>query len=110
MPTFELCLLFLMGGLAWLWSDSMQAHAIGVQAVKKACEEEGLQLLDDTIALRSVKPQRNEEGWMSLARVYQFEYSNTGDNRRRGSVHLIGHHVVMLNLGLRLVSSSTTLH
>ena len=47
---------------------------------------------------------------MRLRRVYHFEYSDTGDNRRNGHVTLLGSELVMLHLphthrsGLRLVS------
>ena len=43
-------------------------------------------------------------------RVYDFEYSDTGDNRRNGSVVMLGHRVVVLNLGLRLVPPQRALH
>jgi hypothetical protein len=108
MTTAEIVILIVLGGLTWLWFDSFKARETGIHAVKKACEAEGLQLLDETIALVSLRPQRNDEGRLSLARVYAFEYSDTGDNRRRGSVHLLGHKVTMLNIGLRLVWSNKT--
>jgi len=41
-----------------------------------------------------------------LQRVYTFEYSDTGDNRRCGSVVLLGHNVSMINIGLRLAPGS----
>lgn len=91
--------------IAWFWFDSLKAREIGIQAVRDACEAEGLQLLDETISLVNVKPARNERGRWFWRRVYQFEYSDTGDNRRRGSVHLLGCRVVLLNVGLRLAAS-----
>lgn len=102
----DIVILLVLGALVWLWFDSFTAREAGIEAVRRACAAEGLQLLDETIALRSLRLKRNEDGQMTLARVYCFEYSDTGDNRRRGSVYLLGHKVAMLNLGLRLVASN----
>jgi hypothetical protein len=109
MTTVEIVILIVLGGLVWLWFDSFKAQEAGIHAVRRACEAEGLQLLDETIALVSLRLRRNDEGRLSLARVYAFEYSDTGDNRRRGSVHLLGHKITMLNVGLRLAWSNKTL-
>ncbi|MCX7111216.1 MAG: DUF3301 domain-containing protein [Proteobacteria bacterium] len=106
----EIASLIIIALVAWFWSDSLRARETGVKAVRRACEEEGLQLLDETISLFSMKPGRNDYGRMVLRRVYQFEFSDTGENRRRGSVHLLGQQVVLLNVGLRLVSDDRTLH
>ena len=51
-----------------------------------------------------------DDGRLLLRRVYNFEYSDTGDNRRNGSVVLLGHRVVLLNVGLRAVPALRTLH
>ncbi len=105
MNVLEIAIPILVAGLAWLWFDGAKARETGIQLVRKACETESLQLLDETIALASLKPVRTEDGWLAWRRVYEFEYSDTGNNRRRGSVHLIGQGVTLLNLGPRLVSS-----
>ncbi len=109
-PTVELVGLLVLGGGAWLWFDSLKARDIGIDAARTACASEGLQLLDDTVSVASLRPARNEDGRLVLRRVYAFEYSDTGDNRRRGSVVLLGHRVVVLNIGLRLVPADRTLH
>lgn len=110
MPTFEIFSLILLGLLAWLWFDSFQAREAAIKSARFACETESLQFLDETVALASLRPVRNEEGQLVLRRVYKFEFSDTGDNRRNGSTVLLGHRVVVVNIGLRLVTSNTTLH
>ncbi len=112
MPIFEVVSLAVLGGLAWLWVDSLRARDAGIQAVRSACVAEDMQLLDETVAIVGLKPERNDDGQLVLRRVYEFEYSDTGDNRRRGSVILRGRHVTVLNLGLRPVPTdrSRTLH
>lgn len=73
-----------------------------MREARAACAAENLLLLDDTVAVRSLRPVRDDAGRLRLQRVYDFEYSDTGDNRRRGSVTLLGDEVVMLSLFARL--------
>ena len=110
MPTLELFGLLVLCAISWLWYDSLRARDAGIQAVRRACDAESLQLLDETVAIAGLKLQRNEDGQLALRRVYEFEYSDTGDNRRRGSVVMLGQRVLVLNVGLRLVPSQRTLH
>ena len=110
MPILEIVSLGILGGLAWLWFDSLKARDAGIDAARAACAAEGLQLLDDTVAIASLKLARDDDGQLLLQRAYEFEYSDTGDNRRCGSVILLGQRVVILNVGLRPVPDDRTLH
>lgn len=110
MPDFELFGLIALAFIAWLWYDSLKARDAGMGAVRAVCAAEGLQLLDDTVAIAGLKPERNDEGRLVLRRVYEFEYSDTGNDRRHGSVVLHGHRVIVLNVGLHGVSADRTLH
>lgn len=103
MPSFELVSLLILAALAWLWFDSLSARDAGVRAARAACESENLQFLDDTVSIASLQPARTDSGRMVLKRVYVFEFSDTGNNRRKGSVILHGATVVLVNIGLRLV-------
>lgn len=98
MELLELLVLGLMAAGIWLWLDSLKTREIGVLAAQQACAEEGLQLLDDTVVIRSLRPARDDDGQLRLRRVYAFEYSDTGDNRRPGSVTLLGQRVEYLHL------------
>ncbi|MCX7171674.1 MAG: DUF3301 domain-containing protein [Proteobacteria bacterium] len=110
MPGFELVSLVILSGLAWLWFDSLKARDAAIAATRRACETEGLLLLDDTVAIASLKPDRDAEGRLKLRRVYEFEYSDTGNNRRKGSVVIQGYRILIINIGLRLVPEERTLH
>ena len=110
MPTFEIISIVALSALVWLWFDSTRARAIGIRSAKAACDADGLQLLDDTVSIASVTLARNDGGQLLLRRTYTFDYSDTGDNRRRGSVVLLGHDVLLVNVGFRLASISQTLH
>lgn len=94
----ELILLGLFLALGWLWWDSMQAREAAVAAARAACEAENLQFLDDTVGIASLRPARNADGRPLLQRAYDFEFSDTGDNRVRGSVVTLGRRVILLRL------------
>lgn len=110
MPGFELVSLLIIGGVVWLWFDSLRARDSAVTAARTACTAEGLLLLDDTVAIAGLKPARDGDGRLRLRRVYEFEYSDTGNNRRKGSIVLQGHRVLIVNIGLRLVPGERVLH
>lgn len=107
MPTFETISILALGLAAWWWLDSVKARDIGILAVKAACSAKGLQLLDDTVSFAELRMARDDDGRLMLKRRYAFEYSTTGEDRRRGSVALLGHHVVALDLGLKLVGADS---
>lgn len=98
---FETVAFIALCALGWFWLDGIKVREIGIEAARRACEREGVQLLDDTVAFRSLRPARNDAGRMSLRRVYEFEYSGSGDDRQRGSVVLLGREVVLLDVGAR---------
>ena len=84
-----------LGG--WLWLDTLSARDRGVAAAREYCKREGVQLLDDTAVLRRISLGRNDDGRATLRRLYEFEYSVTGDDRFRGSVTLFGREVEWLD-------------
>lgn len=79
-----------LGALAWFWLDSLKTREIAIAAAKRACDADAVQLLDDTVAMASIRLARNSQGQVSLRRFYRFEFSDTGDNRRGGMVLMLG--------------------
>ena len=110
LPGLELVGILLLAALAWLWFDSLKAREAAIAAAREACAAEGLMLLDATVAISGLKVARDDDGRLRLQRAYDFEYSNTGDNRLKGSVVLLGHEVVVLNVGPGLAREVRTLH
>lgn len=94
----QILFIFLFALLAWFWYDSMQAREQAIFLGKRQCQHDGLQLLDETVSLSSLKLRRNSDGQVAFRRVYQFEFSDNGDNRRSGSVTLLGHHAESIYL------------
>jgi len=106
----EIFFLILFAALGWLWWDSMQAREAAVAAARAACDAEGLLFLDDTVGIAAIKPARNADGRLRLQRAYDFEFSDTGDNRVKGSVVMLGRRVLLLNLLPRPMATVTPLH
>lgn len=96
--------------LGWLWFDSLKAREAAVRAARAACEAEGLLFLDDTVGIAAIKPARDSGGRLKLQRAYDFEYSDTGNNRIQGGVVMMGSRVMLLNVGSRMPPNVQTLH
>ncbi len=88
------------GGFLW---SSLKAREAANAAIRPACRAQGYLFLDDTVALDRLRLRRNEEGRAQVERIYRFDYSDTGDNRRRGYVTLLGARVEDVTLGPAIV-------
>lgn len=86
----ELSTLLILAALVWLWFDSMRARERALALGKRACERDGLMFLDETVECVSLGFARDTDGRMALRRTYGFEFSDTGNNRRNGSVVMLG--------------------
>lgn len=95
----EILGMLFLAGIAWLWFDSLKVREAAVRAAREVCASEGLMLLDDTVAISGLKPARADDGRLKLQRSYDFEYSDTGNNRLKGSLVMLGHRLVLLNVG-----------
>ena len=94
----ELSLIVFFLALGWFWLDSMAAREVAEVAGKRACREQGVQFLDDTVAFAKLGFGRDEAGQLKPRRTYRFEFSDTGDNRLKGIVILLGREVQTLDL------------
>ncbi len=110
MPIFEISCLLILAAATWLWLDSLKAREACIPAARAACEVEGLLFLDETVTIDSLWPTRDDEGQLKLRRVYSFEYSETGNDRERGSVTMIGQEVVAFYTRPRLVQVEEIRH
>lgn len=98
MNFIEISVISMIVAALWFWLDTLKAREAGIRAARQACAEEGLQFLDESVVGRSLRPARDDAGQLRLRRVYSFEFSDTGDNRRSGSVTLLGGEVELLYL------------
>ena len=89
----------LVAGLGLLfWRDSLGAREQARAASARACQQMGVQLLDDTVALERLWLRRDRDGRLKLERLYVFEFTDTGQRRQVGSVLLVGARVEVLHM------------
>lgn len=94
----QIVAMLLLAALGWWWWDSMQAREMAVSAARRACRTFSAQLLDDSVVLRRLRPQRDRSGRLRLLRMYTFEFTRAGDERRTGYASLLGRHVLDVHL------------
>ncbi len=82
-------ILFIIVG-ALLWIDSLRARERAVEAGRSACARYDLQFLDETVSFARMRLARDEEGRLRIVRIYTFEFSETGNNRRNGAIVMLG--------------------
>lgn len=101
MSTLLILLLLVM--IAWFWLDSMRAREIACGISKETCERLGVQFLDETVALQRLRTGRDAAGHLRLLRTYQFEFTDTGAQRSKGVISLLGIEVMRLVVGANII-------
>ena len=96
--SFLLGFLLVAGIGLWFWRDSLGAREQARAASARACQQMGVQLLDDTVALERLWLRRDRDGRLKLERLYVFEFTDTGQRRQVGSVLLVGWRVEVLHM------------
>ncbi len=87
---WEAFALLSLAAVTFLWIDTRRAREAALAAGRAACDRYGLMLLDDTVSVAGMRLARDAEGRLRIARTYHFEFSDTGDNRRHGTIRLLG--------------------
>ena len=85
-----LVMLFVAVAVSFLWRSTMAAKESAVRACKSACRSYDVQLLDDTVALLGIALVRTPRQLVTLRRVYGFEFSQSGTERKAGTITLLG--------------------
>ncbi len=98
MDFLDLLFILLVAAVAWFWLDSLRALETARNAGRRACNGAGVQFLDDTVAATALALDRDARGRLALRRTYRFEFSDTGDNRREGTLVLLGARVISVSM------------
>ena len=80
------------------WWYSTTSRETAVRFAREACRRCSVQLLDETVSLSKIRLQRSERGHMSIARWYTFEFSTSGQDRRSGTLGLLGGKLLDMHL------------
>ena len=85
--------------IAWFWLDTAAARDGARAAARRLCGALGVQFLDQSVALAQTRLRRDETGRLRWERVFQFEFSESGNERYPGRVQILGREPawVMLN-------------
>ena len=90
-------LMLLATGAAWLWHNhGLRERAL--ERVKQHCKNLDIELLDENVALKKIGLIPDANGHKRLARVYNFEFTVTGDQRHTGTITQFGAHSVKIEL------------
>lgn len=89
----DLFWLLLIGAVVLFWYSGLAVRERALRAVRRHCEEMDLQLLDQTVALKSIWFKRNSQGRLQLSRRFSFEFTSTGDERYQGQVKFVGNQI-----------------
>ncbi|WP_433768214.1 DUF3301 domain-containing protein [Pseudomonas putida] len=89
-------MLFATAG-AWLWHNhGLRERAL--ERVKQHCSNLGVELLDGNVALKKIAFIKDGRGKRRLARVYNFEFTVTGETRHNGTITQFGAHSAQIEL------------
>lgn len=94
----DLLLIVFILAICLLWSSSLAAREIALNAVKAYCLKMDVQLLDEYVALTGLWPKRNAQGKIQAWRSYTFEFSSTGLERYNGKIVMLGNIVQSIYL------------
>lgn len=83
----------------WVWLDGLRAREQAIRHGHALCHEAGVQLLDQTVALKRVRVAQRD-GLPTFVRRYGFEVSLNGSDRHRGHLDLSGHRLESWSLPL----------
>jgi hypothetical protein len=90
-------LMLLATGAAWLWHNhGLRERAL--ERVKQHCTKLEIELLDGNVALKKIGFIKDANGRRRLARVYNFEFTVTGETRHTGTITQFGAHSAQIEL------------
>lgn len=98
MSPSEGLLLAALAGVAAFWWDGLQKREFAIHAARRACEQAGVQFLDETVALKKMTLRRDANQRARVYREFAFEFSSVGDDRQTGRVYLLGNRVLSADL------------
>jgi hypothetical protein len=100
----------LIASLIAFWWQSDKVKHLALQLVARHCQQQGLQLLDQTMVLKGLRLARSNDGRLQLRRRYEFEFASTGSERYQGKIILAGLQIEELELAAHLLPESEQIH
>ena len=82
----------------YIWQNALRARDRARVLSHNLCARVGVQLLDQTVALKRLRLQRIPGEGLRLRRCYGFDVSTDGQDRLRGSLDLLDGEMVAYDL------------
>jgi hypothetical protein len=86
----QVFVLLAVGGYGLYLFQAIRVRELALAAARKACQEAGVQLLDETVSVQRISTSRDSRGRWHIWRQFRFEYSIEGYERDRGHVIMLG--------------------
>ena len=84
-------LLMLIGGFViQYWWQSGEYKGRALKLALENCQQHDLQLLDQSMVIKSYWPMKSKRGIWLIRRTYNFEFTSTGQQRYQGKLVLEG--------------------
>lgn len=85
--------------ILFLWQSHMRSKELALKAALSLCEENQVQLFDQTVSLQKIKFKRlANKGSMAFLRIYEFDYGIDNKTRHRGKIIIHGTQVLAQDL------------
>ncbi|MBL3529116.1 MAG: DUF3301 domain-containing protein [gamma proteobacterium endosymbiont of Lamellibrachia anaximandri] len=97
MSTSTLNLLLIVLLLIWFWRDSLKVREKATRISRAACNAQGVQFLDQTVARRRIGVRWIRAG-LKFRRLYEFDYSQEGSGRQTGYIIMLGNQLELLHI------------
>jgi len=94
----DLILIVLLLTAYLYWLDGQKVKEIAFKAVRAHCLSLEVQMLDEYVALESVRSKRDQSGKMRIRRIFLFEFSSTGNERYNGICFMLGQRVEAIQM------------
>lgn len=86
----DVTLLFIILLCGYIFYSAMRIRELAFKAAARHCSQLNLQLLDQSVSIKSVWFKRDKNGLIRFWRSYKFEFSSMGDERYKGLVVMLG--------------------
>ncbi len=87
---FNVLWLIVAGLFFYYWWSSWKYKGRAMGFAMDHCRRLDLQLLDQSMVIRGLWLARKSDGSLVIRRIYQFEFTSTGEQRYQGRIVLIG--------------------
>jgi hypothetical protein len=85
--------------IIWFWLDSARAREIATAICAAGCRQRNVQFLDQTVGLQRLGLRWTASG-VRIRRIFRFDFSEEGLERRRGHIVMVGADMEEFSLGL----------